>query len=112
MQRKRIEWVGNSLEFLRALPADARAVAGRALLKVQQGLPPPDWKPVRAVGPGALELRIHVRGEYRVIYVTTFSEAIYVLHAFHKKTARTRQADIALARVRFQHVWRARSGWR
>jgi phage-related protein len=43
----------------------------------------------RELGPGVHELRIHASVEHRVLYVTKFSEAIYVLHAFQKKKQRT-----------------------
>jgi phage-related protein len=55
-----------------------------------------------SVGIGASELRVRTGDAYRVIYVAKFSEAIYVLHAFQKKTRKTAQADIELARRRFR----------
>lgn len=57
-----------------------------------------------AVGPGVYEIRIHVLGEWRVLYVAKFSDAVYVLHAFHKKTNRTRHEDIELARKRYKAI--------
>ncbi len=51
-----------------------------------------------------MELRIHVLSEWRVIYVTKFSDAVYVLHAFQKKTRETRQEDVALARQRYHEI--------
>lgn len=57
-----------------------------------------------AVGPGAYEIRIHVLGEWRVLYVAKFSDAVYVLHAFHKKTKWTRHEDIELARKRYKTI--------
>jgi len=51
---------------------------------------------------------VHADGEYRVFYVARFSEAIYVLHAFEKKTRQTRQGDIELARRNFADVLRHR----
>lgn len=54
------------------------------------------------VGPGVCELRIRApAGAFRVIYVATFRDAIYVLHAFHKKSQRTRRADLDLAKRRY-----------
>src|SRR5437899_10909568 len=58
--------------------------------------------------PGVRERRIHTDREYRVIHVAKFDEGIYVLHAFEKKTRRTRREDIDLARKRFQAVLRGR----
>lgn len=43
-------------------------------------------------------------GAFRVIYVAKFEDAVYVLHAFRKKTWKTRQADIALAARRCQLI--------
>jgi phage-related protein len=65
---------------------------------------PTDWKPMPTVGAGVTEIRIGGRLEHRVIYVAKFSEAVYVLHAFPKKSRRTRQADLDLARSRLREV--------
>jgi len=82
---------------VRAFAKDARKRAGYELYRVQQGLDPTDWKPIPSVGPGVREIRIHTDGEHRVVYVARFDEAIYVLHAFEKKTRKTRRADIDVA---------------
>ena len=42
--------------------------------------------------------RIMDEGQYRVIYVAKFAEAVYVLHAFQKKTQKTRKQDIDAAK--------------
>ena len=47
------------------------------------------WKPMSIVGAGVREIRIQVGGAYRVSYVARFDEAVYVLHAFAKKTRKT-----------------------
>jgi phage-related protein len=54
------------------------------------------------VGPSVREIRIRVDGAYRIFYVATFAEAVYVLHAFQKKTQRTAAADLAVGRQRFR----------
>lgn len=56
------------------------------------------------IGSGVREIRIHVLGEWRVLYVTKFAEAIYVLHAFQKETQKTRRKDIEIARRRYKQV--------
>lgn len=71
---------------------------------VQQGLEPSDWKSINAVGPGVREIRIHVLGEWRVLYVAKFAKAVYVLHASQKKTQKTRKEDIVLARDRYRQI--------
>lgn len=101
---KPLEFVGSSLEDLKTFPAEARRAAGFELSFVQRGLEPSDWKPMKEVGAGVREVRIHVLGEWRVLYVATFAEAVYVLHAFQKKTKKTRTEDIELARKRFRKI--------
>ena len=65
---------------------------------------PTDWKPKSTVGAGVIEIRLRGRLEHRVLYVAKFEEAIYVLHAFPKKTRRARKADLDLARSRLRAV--------
>lgn len=59
---------------------------------------------MNAVGSGVVEIRIHQRGEFRIIYVAKFAEAVYVLHAFQKKTRKTRQSDLELAKDHYRKV--------
>jgi len=100
---KDVRFVGSSLDDLKHFPAGARREAGFELSNVQAGLQPGDWKPMNTVGAGAVEIRIKdAAGIYRVIYVARFEEAIYVLHAFQKKTRKTRKADIELAKARYK----------
>ena len=94
---KAVSWVGSARRDVRAFAKDAKKRAGYELYRVQQGLDPTDWKPMPSVGPGVREIRIHTDGEHRVVYVARFDEAIYVLHAFEKKTRKTRRADIDVA---------------
>ena len=56
------------------------------------------------VGQGVYELRIHVQGEWRVIYVAKMADAVYVLHAFQKKTQKTARADIEIAARRYRQA--------
>lgn len=101
---KALRFVGSSLDDLKDFPAEARREAGFELDAVQRGLMPSDFKPMLSVGAGAYEIRLHVLGEWRVIYVAKRADAIYVLHAFHKKTQRTRREDIDLAARRYQQI--------
>jgi len=107
---KPLTWVGSSLEAVRQFPAEARRAAGYELRRVQQGLMPSDWKPMRTVGPGVMEIRLHTGLEHRVFYVARFEEAVYVLHAFEKRTRKTVQADIELAQKRLSAVLQGRHG--
>jgi phage-related protein len=101
---KPLKFIGSSLDSLRNFPDEARRVAGFELYAIQAGLEPRDWKPIPIVGSGAKEIRIHVLGEWRVIYVAKFQDAVYVLHAFQKKTIKTNQRDIDLARQRYKQI--------
>jgi phage-related protein len=104
---KPVEFLGDSLDCLRAFPDGARRDAGFQLDRVQRGLEPDDWKPMTAIGPGVREIRVRdASGAFRVIYVASFSEAVYVLHAFQKKTQRTPQRDLKLAQMRLKELKR------
>lgn len=72
---------------------------------VQVGREPSDFKPLPDVGAGVQEIRVRNRsGAFRVIYVAKFDEAIYVLHAFQKKTPKTSRVDIEVARRRYRLI--------
>ena len=77
-------------------------------MRVQQGLEPNDWKAMTTVGTGVMEIRVHTRLEHRVFYLAKFEKAIYVLHAFEKRTRRTPQSEIELARKRLADLTRRR----
>ena len=81
--------------------------AGYQLGKVQRGEQPDDFKPMPTVGKGVKEIRVSDdSGAYRVIYVARRAEAVYVLHAFQKKTQATSRRDIEIARKRFAQISR------
>jgi len=87
----------------------ARQDAGYQLDKVQRGLQPDDFKAMPTIGKGVEEIRIRDdSGIYRVIYAARFADAVFVLHAFEKKTQRTSQRDIEIAKARFREVMRDR----
>ncbi len=86
------------------MPEDARRDIGVELTLVQGGDLPTDWKPIRGVGAGVMEIRVHRPGEFRVIYVAKFAEAVYVLHAFGKKSLKTPKADLDLAKRRYAQM--------
>ena len=106
---KAVVFLGDSRKRIRDFPAEAKAVVGRELYRVQCGLDPSDWKAMNTVGVGVREIRVQEAGQFRVIYLAKFAEAIYVLHAFQKKAAQTPQRDIDLARRRFSALARERT---
>jgi phage-related protein len=101
---KPLYFVGSVLEDLRAFPRAPRREAGYQMERVQLGLEPSDWKPMTTVASGVREIRIHDDGQYRVIYVAKFDDAVYVLHAFQKKTQKTRKQDIEMAKRRLKTI--------
>lgn len=102
MPAKPIEFLGDSLRSLREFPDDAKRDAGYQLDRVQHGLQPDDFKPMPTIGKGVEEIRVRDdTGAYRVIYTARLADAIYVLHAFQKKTQATSKRDIDLAKQRF-----------
>jgi len=105
---KPIEWKGSSYADLFEFPRAARHDAGYQLERVQSGEEPDDWKPMPSIGPGVREIRVHEdSGEFRVIYLATRPEAVYVLHAFQKKSQKTSRMDLALAIKRFKTIPRS-----
>lgn len=100
---KPVVFVGSSLQDLRAFPLAARREAGHQLDRIQNGLAPGDFKPMPSVGSGALEIRIRdAAGAFRVVYVAKFSDAVYVLHCFQKKSEKTSRTDLELASQRYR----------
>ena len=53
---------------------------------------------MKVIGPGVREIRIMHEGQFRVIYIAKLLDAVYVLHAFQKKTQKTRKQDIVAAK--------------
>ena len=101
---KGIEFLGTSLKMVREFPALAKKEAGYQLDRVQRGLDPTDWKPMKSVGQSVREIRIQHEGQYRVIYVASFEKRVYVLHAFQKKTQKTGKHDLDTARRALKEV--------
>jgi phage-related protein len=104
-QMKPLEFLGSSREDLAAMPASVRHAVGLELMRVQFGGDPTDFKPMSAVGAGAYEIRVRdASGAYRAMYVAKFEAAVYVLHAFQKKTQQTAKSDIELAKTRYKMI--------
>ena len=106
---KHLSWLGNSLDQVKTFSYEAKRSAGHQLGLVQSGLDPEDWKPMETVGSGVKEIRIRFEKSYRVLYVAKFSEAVYVLHAFVKKTQKTSKKDIDLGADRYKALIKSRN---
>jgi phage-related protein len=104
---KSVSFLGNSLDEVRSFPDHARRDVGFQVDRLQRGLDPDDWKPMKAVGPGVREIRVRVAsGAFRVIDIATLEDAVYVLHAFQKTTQATSKRDLDLATARFKDLMR------
>jgi phage-related protein len=102
---KPVVFPGDSLQLIKSFPRNARQDIGFQLDALQRGDMPDNWKPFSEMARGVQEIRITDRGgQFRVIFVSRFSSAVYVLHAFQKKSQKTRQSDIDLARKRFAEI--------
>jgi phage-related protein len=104
---KPVRFLGDSLKCLREFPEDARQDVGYQLDKVQRGHQPDDFKPMPSIGRGVEELRVwDESGTYRVVDTARVAEAVYVLHAFQKKTQATSQRDVDVAKARYNELMR------
>jgi phage-related protein len=104
MEDKPINWVGGSREDVGAFPEEARRKAGLQLRAVQRGEAPVDFKSMSIVGKGVQEIRIRTEEAHRIFYVARFDEAVYVLHAFQKKTQKATKQDIEIGQQRYQQM--------
>src|ERR1019366_1549340 len=104
-------WVGSSRKDLRAFPRQVRRDTGKALYAAQQGETDPAAKPLKGFG-GRSVLEIvadHDGDTWRAVYTVRFEEAIYVLHAFQKKSKKgiaTPKKDIDLIHRRLAEAER------
>lgn len=99
-QEKPLHWVGSSKRDLLAFPESVQDDMGNALGIAQFGGVAPSAKPWKGVGAGVLEVvESHDGNAYRAVYTVRFPEAVYVLHAFQKKSPsgiRTAKNDVDL----------------
>jgi phage-related protein len=97
---KPLYWVGSSKRDFLDFPEEVIDNMGYALGAIQFGGHPPSAKPWKGLGAGVHEIVEHDKsGTYRAIYTVRFRKALYVLHAFQKKSPsgiRTARPDIKL----------------
>jgi phage-related protein len=115
---KPVRWVGSSREDLKAFPEAVQHAVGYALFRAQEGKKAPAAKPLRGITKGAGVLEIvedHATDTYRVVYTVRFSDALYVLHSFQKKSKRgiaTPKHEIDLIRARYEVARAHHETWR
>lgn len=98
-------WIGSSRRDLRTFPPSVRRDVGYALYAAQQGETDPSAKPLSGFGGASvLEIVARHRGDtWRAVYTVRYPEAVYVLHAFQKKSKHgiaTRKSDLDVIRQR------------
>jgi phage-related protein len=102
---KQAKFRGTSLDDLRAFPEESKREAGYQINRVQKGLEPDDFEPMRTVGRSVYEIRVQDQsGAFRVIYIAKFEKYVYILHCFQKKTKKTAQKDVDLAKSRLREL--------
>lgn len=108
-KKKQAVFEGDTLDELLSFPPAACEAAGFQIYLVELGRDPDDWKPMKTIGPGVREIRVAgADGQFRVIYVAKFEEAVYVLHAFAKKTQKTPQRNLDIAAARYKALMKRR----
>lgn len=103
---KQLYWVGDSKERLKEFPREVQRVMGRALDTAQRGGKALNAKPLKGFGgAGVLEVVDDHDGDtFRAVYTVRLADAVYVLHAFQKKSKRgiaTPKHELDLIRRRF-----------
>ncbi len=109
---KPLVWLGDSLRVVKAFPSAARVQLGDALNALKQGERPIDTKSLKTIASGVVEIRVRddKSNQYRVIYITKIAQTVHVLHAFQKKTGKTRKADLDIAADRLKELRREQHG--
>lgn len=105
----KVRWVGSARDDLRRFPQEVRREMGYALYLAENGDKHPDAKPLRGFGgAGVVEMiEDHDGNTYRAVYTVKFEGAVYVLHAFQKKSHKgiaTPKSDIDLIRLRLKQA--------
>lgn len=101
-----LRWVGSSWKDFKSLPDPVQDSFGFRLFLAQTGQHPPGAKTLKGIGAGVLELVERFDTDtYRAVYAARFDDAVFVLHAFQKKSKsriKTPQADLTLIRSRLK----------
>lgn len=108
---KPVRWIGSSHRDIRSFPRPVRLALGYAIYAAQKGQTDPAAKPLKGFGGGSvLEIVADHRGDtWRAVYTVRFEDALYVLHAFQKKSRRgiaTPKKEIDLIRQRLAEAER------
>lgn len=113
---KPVTWIASSLKDLKSFPEDVQDEVGHALYRAQLGSKHLASKPLKGfAGAGVLEVVENYDGNtYRAVYTVRFSEAVYVLHCFQKKSksgTATPKLDIDLIKARLKIAEEEHQRW-
>lgn len=101
-----LHWIGSSRKAVQTFPVPVKDHVGFALFQAQTGRKHKDAKPLKGLGAGVLEIVSRERdGTFRTVYAVKFEKAVYVLHAFQKKSKSgiaTPKLEIDLVRDRLK----------
>jgi len=105
---KPLYWMGSAKKYLLAFPEAVKDSVGTALSVAQFGGKHPSAKPWKGEGPGVLEIvEDHAGNTFRAVYTIRFAQAVYVLHAFQKKSPKgikTARRDVELVSERLKQA--------
>lgn len=117
MQKRECLFVGSTLRDIRDFPDDVKSAVGAAIQTAQYGGKADNAKPLKGLGAGVLEVVENHDGDtYRAVYVVRFKNAVYVLHAFKKKSVRgiatpQKEIDVIKSRLKWaQQDYESRMG--
>ena len=103
MKEKEIFWVGDSLKILKQFPDSVKQNIGNDLRRLQLGLLPLDFKPMKTISKGVFELRDRdEKSWYRLIYYIKVKQKIYVLHSFTKSSSKTPIKELKITSKRLK----------
>src|SRR2546428_4538002 len=103
-----VSWIRGALKEFETFPQEAKSICLAALTIAAEGGKADIAKPMKGMGSGVFELALPHRGDaFRVIYAVQLGEAIWVVHAFQKKSTRgikTPQHEVDLIKERLKRL--------
>jgi phage-related protein len=103
-----ISWLSAALKDFKSFPEEAQEMGRRSLTVAAEGRMPDDAKPLRGLGSGVFEIALRFHGDaYRTVYAVQLGEAIWVIHAFQKKSTqgiKTPKHEIDLVKARLKRL--------
>jgi phage-related protein len=105
---RRVVWMDPALKDFMCFPAEAQQACLRALTVAADGFMPMAAKPLRGLGSGVFEVALRCHGDaYRVVYAVQLEDAVWVVHAFQKKSThgiKTPKHEIDLVKARLRRL--------